>query len=60
MAKYIVGMVAVGNFYDEIEADDEQEALRTAYNKYANKKVQLKATIQDDIDTFSVFHKVYP
>ena len=58
MAKHIVQIPVVGQYYCEIEVDSEEEAVKIAHKKYANKEIETETGItlkmEDDIDTYYV------
>lgn len=62
MQKYIIETIVTGKRYYEVEAKNENEAIKLAHDKYANKKLYTKdgteLNIYDDIDTFTVVDKI--
>lgn len=62
MQKYIIETIVTGKRYYEVEAENENEAIKFTYDKYANKKLYTQdgteLTIYDDIDTFTVVDKI--
>ena len=64
MTKHIIQIPVIGQYYCEIEADNEEEAVKIAHSKYANKEIEtetgIRLKMEDDIGAYYVCDKIYP